>query len=182
MDVRISLASATPSTLRTMQLLVPLQPARLIHSSWETIFSKSSEVVLPQELLCCRRLVQLCRDCLLVVYKFVSESRGSLTGLSPEWDDTRRQQLRFGVRELLKHICFVLADMEAERLTSSPHLRIRAMISLSTALFFSSQEHRKGLRLHRVLCSFTTRALRIAPSGTQEADATRRHFRSKRSI
>ncbi|XP_039887276.1 tubulin polyglutamylase TTLL7 isoform X1 [Simochromis diagramma] len=57
-------------------------------SSWETIFSKSSEVVSPQELQCCRRLVQLCRDCLLVVYKFVSESRGSLTGLSPEWDDT----------------------------------------------------------------------------------------------
>ncbi|KAF7665917.1 hypothetical protein LDENG_00127100 [Lucifuga dentata] len=58
-------------------------------SSWETIFSKSSEMVSPQELQCCRRLVQLCRDCLLVVYKFVSESRGSLTGLSPEWDDTR---------------------------------------------------------------------------------------------
>ncbi|KAM8873668.1 tubulin polyglutamylase TTLL7 isoform 2-T2 [Spinachia spinachia] len=57
-------------------------------SSWETIFSKSSEVVSPQELLCSRRLVQLCQDCLLVVYKFVSESRGSLTGLSPEWDDT----------------------------------------------------------------------------------------------
>ncbi|XP_035504001.1 tubulin polyglutamylase TTLL7 isoform X1 [Scophthalmus maximus] len=57
-------------------------------SSWESIFSKSSEVVSPQELQCCRRLVQLCRDCLLVVYKFVSESRGSLTGLSPEWDDT----------------------------------------------------------------------------------------------
>uniref|UniRef100_A0A8D3EDS6 Tubulin tyrosine ligase-like family, member 7 n=1 Tax=Scophthalmus maximus TaxID=52904 RepID=A0A8D3EDS6_SCOMX len=50
-------------------------------SSWESIFSKSSEVVSPQELQCCRRLVQLCRDCLLVVYKFVSESRGSLTGL-----------------------------------------------------------------------------------------------------
>ncbi|XP_054644563.1 tubulin polyglutamylase TTLL7 isoform X4 [Dunckerocampus dactyliophorus] len=58
-------------------------------SSWESIFSKSSEVVSPQELQCCRRLVQLCRDCLLVVYKFVSESRGSLTGLSPDWDDTR---------------------------------------------------------------------------------------------
>ncbi|XP_029562144.1 tubulin polyglutamylase TTLL7 isoform X2 [Salmo trutta] len=57
-------------------------------SSWETIFSKSSEVVSQQELQCCQRLVQLCRDCLLVVYKFVSESRGSLTGLSPEWDDT----------------------------------------------------------------------------------------------
>uniref|UniRef100_A0A8C6TUR4 Tubulin tyrosine ligase-like family, member 7 n=1 Tax=Neogobius melanostomus TaxID=47308 RepID=A0A8C6TUR4_9GOBI len=58
-------------------------------SSWETVFSRSSEVVSPQELQCCRRLVQLCRDCLLVVYKFVFESRGSLTGLSPEWDDTR---------------------------------------------------------------------------------------------
>ncbi|XP_072294552.1 tubulin polyglutamylase TTLL7 isoform X3 [Eucyclogobius newberryi] len=57
-------------------------------SSWEAVFNKSSEVVSPQELQCCRRLVQLCRDCLLVVYKFVSESRGSLTGLSPEWDDT----------------------------------------------------------------------------------------------
>uniref|UniRef100_A0A8C9VFH2 Tubulin tyrosine ligase-like family, member 7 n=1 Tax=Scleropages formosus TaxID=113540 RepID=A0A8C9VFH2_SCLFO len=58
-------------------------------SSWETIFSKSSDVVSPQELQCCQRLVQLCRDCLLVVYKFVADSRGSLTGLSPEWDDTR---------------------------------------------------------------------------------------------
>ncbi|XP_013855480.1 tubulin polyglutamylase TTLL7 isoform X1 [Austrofundulus limnaeus] len=57
-------------------------------SSWETVFSKGSEVLSPLELQCCRRLVQLCRDCLLVVYKFVSESRGSLTGLSPEWDDT----------------------------------------------------------------------------------------------
>ncbi|CAL8234722.1 unnamed protein product [Arctogadus glacialis] len=57
-------------------------------SSWESVFSKSSEVVSPQELLCCRRVVQLCRDCLLVVYKFVSESRGSMSGLSPEWDDT----------------------------------------------------------------------------------------------
>uniref|UniRef100_A0A7N8WS75 Tubulin tyrosine ligase-like family, member 7 n=1 Tax=Mastacembelus armatus TaxID=205130 RepID=A0A7N8WS75_9TELE len=62
-------------------------------SSWETIFSKSSEVLSPQELQCCRRLVQLCRDCLLVVYKFVSESRGSLTGLSPEWDDTRDDKM-----------------------------------------------------------------------------------------
>ncbi|KAG7487764.1 hypothetical protein MATL_G00026920 [Megalops atlanticus] len=58
-------------------------------SSWETIFSKSSEVVSQLELQCCQRLVQLCRDCLLVVYKFVADSRGSLTGLSPEWDDTR---------------------------------------------------------------------------------------------
>ncbi|GAA6086714.1 tubulin polyglutamylase TTLL7 isoform X1 [Tachysurus ichikawai] len=58
-------------------------------SSWESIFSKSSDVVTPQELQCCQRLVQLCRDCLLIVYKFVVESRGSLTGLNPEWDDPR---------------------------------------------------------------------------------------------
>ncbi|XP_062868697.1 tubulin polyglutamylase TTLL7 isoform X1 [Trichomycterus rosablanca] len=58
-------------------------------SSWENIFSKSSELVSPQEMQCCRRLVQVCRDCLLVVYKFVSESRASLTGLNPEWDDPR---------------------------------------------------------------------------------------------
>ncbi|XP_064189483.1 tubulin polyglutamylase TTLL7 [Anguilla rostrata] len=58
-------------------------------SSWETILNKSSEAVSPVELQCCQRLVQLCRDCLLVVYKFVADSRGSLTGLSPEWDDTR---------------------------------------------------------------------------------------------
>ncbi|KAI5614687.1 tubulin polyglutamylase TTLL7 isoform X1 [Silurus asotus] len=61
-------------------------------SSWESIFSKSSEVVTPQELQCCQRLVQLCRDCLLVVYKFVAESRGSLTGLNPEWDDPSKVQ------------------------------------------------------------------------------------------
>uniref|UniRef100_A0A8B9JXU4 Tubulin tyrosine ligase-like family, member 7 n=1 Tax=Astyanax mexicanus TaxID=7994 RepID=A0A8B9JXU4_ASTMX len=53
-------------------------------SSWESIFSKSSEVVTTQELQCCQRLVQLCRDCLLVVYKFVSDSHGWLTGLSPD--------------------------------------------------------------------------------------------------
>uniref|UniRef100_A0A8C1HMB6 Tubulin tyrosine ligase-like family, member 7 n=2 Tax=Cyprinus carpio TaxID=7962 RepID=A0A8C1HMB6_CYPCA len=58
-------------------------------SSWESVFSKSSEVVTTQELRCCQHVVQLCRDCLLVVYKFVADSRGSLSGLSPDWDDTR---------------------------------------------------------------------------------------------
>ncbi|XP_042621904.1 tubulin polyglutamylase TTLL7-like isoform X3 [Cyprinus carpio] len=58
-------------------------------SSWESVFSKSSEVVTTQERRCCQRVVQLCRDCLLVVYKFVADSRGSLSGLSPDWDDTR---------------------------------------------------------------------------------------------
>ncbi|CAD5111784.1 DgyrCDS1059 [Dimorphilus gyrociliatus] len=43
--------------------------------SWETIFSKSSDVITPIEMLCCRRVVQLCRDCLLIVYQFASESK-----------------------------------------------------------------------------------------------------------
>ncbi|XP_035393863.1 tubulin polyglutamylase TTLL7 isoform X3 [Cygnus atratus] len=58
-------------------------------SSWETIFSKSAEVVTPEQLQCCQRIVQLCKHCLLVVYKYSSGSRGSLTGISPSWDDTR---------------------------------------------------------------------------------------------
>ncbi|KAJ7986715.1 hypothetical protein DPEC_G00342770 [Dallia pectoralis] len=58
-------------------------------TSRETVFGKTSELVSSHEVQCCQRLEQLCRDCLLIVYKFVSESRGSLTGFSPEWDDTR---------------------------------------------------------------------------------------------
>ncbi|XP_010284039.1 PREDICTED: tubulin polyglutamylase TTLL7 [Phaethon lepturus] len=58
-------------------------------SSWETIFSKSTEVVTPEQLQCCQRIVQLCKHCLLVVYKYSSDSRGSPTGISPHWDDTR---------------------------------------------------------------------------------------------
>ncbi|XP_071420938.1 tubulin polyglutamylase TTLL7 isoform X2 [Pithys albifrons albifrons] len=58
-------------------------------SSWETIFSKSTEVVTPEQLQCCQRIVQLCKHCLLVVYKYSSDSRGSPTGFSHRWDDTR---------------------------------------------------------------------------------------------
>ncbi|KAM6414769.1 tubulin polyglutamylase TTLL7 isoform 1-T2 [Rhynochetos jubatus] len=58
-------------------------------SSWETIFSKSTEVVTPEQLQCCQRVVQLCKHCLLVVYKYSSDSRGSPTAISPHWDDTR---------------------------------------------------------------------------------------------
>lgn len=76
-----------PFVLRSFFLLVHAWTNS--RSSWESIFSKSSDVVTPQELQCCQRLVQLCRDCLLIVYKFVVESRGSLTGLNPEWDDPR---------------------------------------------------------------------------------------------
>ncbi|XP_018408629.1 PREDICTED: tubulin polyglutamylase TTLL7 [Nanorana parkeri] len=58
-------------------------------TSWETIFSKSTEVVTPDQLQCCHRLVQLCKDCLLVVYKYATDSRNSLAGVSPDWSDTR---------------------------------------------------------------------------------------------
>ncbi|NXS89669.1 TTLL7 polyglutamylase, partial [Erpornis zantholeuca] len=58
-------------------------------SSWETMFSKGSDVVTPEQLQCCRRIVQLCKHCLLVVYKLSSDSRGSPTGMSHRWDDTR---------------------------------------------------------------------------------------------
>ncbi|XP_029474237.1 tubulin polyglutamylase TTLL7 isoform X2 [Rhinatrema bivittatum] len=58
-------------------------------SSWETMFSKSTEVVTPQELQCCQRLVQLCKDCVLVVYKCATDSRESTIGVNHEWEDTR---------------------------------------------------------------------------------------------
>ncbi|NWY96278.1 TTLL7 polyglutamylase, partial [Loxia curvirostra] len=58
-------------------------------SSWETVFSKGSEALTPEQLQCCQRIVQLCKHCLLVVYKHSSDSRGSPTGMSHHWDDTR---------------------------------------------------------------------------------------------
>ncbi|NWH34859.1 TTLL7 polyglutamylase, partial [Chloropsis hardwickii] len=58
-------------------------------SSWETMFSKGSEAVTPEQLQCCQRIVQLCKHCLLVVYKHSTDSRGSPTGMSHSWDDTR---------------------------------------------------------------------------------------------
>ncbi|NXY14991.1 TTLL7 polyglutamylase, partial [Atrichornis clamosus] len=58
-------------------------------SSWEAIFNKGTEVVTPEQLQCCQRIVQLCKHCLLVVYKHSSDSRGSPTGISHHWDDTR---------------------------------------------------------------------------------------------
>ncbi|XP_025038978.2 tubulin polyglutamylase TTLL7 isoform X3 [Pelodiscus sinensis] len=58
-------------------------------SSWETIFSKRTEVVTPEQLQCCQRIVLLCKHCLLVAYKYSADSRGSLTGVGPDWDNTR---------------------------------------------------------------------------------------------
>ncbi|XP_034509670.1 tubulin polyglutamylase TTLL7 isoform X3 [Ailuropoda melanoleuca] len=58
-------------------------------SSWESIFSKSPEVVTPLQLQCCQRLVELCKQCLLVVYKYAADSRGSLSGVGTDWGNSR---------------------------------------------------------------------------------------------
>uniref|UniRef100_A0A452T617 Tubulin tyrosine ligase like 7 n=2 Tax=Ursus TaxID=9639 RepID=A0A452T617_URSMA len=57
-------------------------------SSWESIFSKSPEVVTPLQLQCCQRLVELCKQCLLVVYKYATDSRGSLSGIGTDWGNS----------------------------------------------------------------------------------------------
>ncbi|XP_049735577.1 tubulin polyglutamylase TTLL7 isoform X2 [Elephas maximus indicus] len=58
-------------------------------SSWESIFSKSQEVVSPLQLQCCQRLVELCKQCLLVVYKYATDTRGSLSGMGPDLGNSR---------------------------------------------------------------------------------------------
>ncbi|BFZ00035.1 hypothetical protein BsWGS_03074 [Bradybaena similaris] len=44
---------------------------------WETVFCKSGEIVSDTELECCRRITQLCQDCLLIVYMFAEETKSS---------------------------------------------------------------------------------------------------------
>nr|CAB3267360.1 tubulin polyglutamylase TTLL7-like [Phallusia mammillata] len=44
-------------------------------NSWETIFSKSTDTVSENEMECCRRIVRLCKDCLLIVYQFANDAR-----------------------------------------------------------------------------------------------------------
>uniref|UniRef100_A0A8C5S7W3 Tubulin tyrosine ligase like 7 n=1 Tax=Laticauda laticaudata TaxID=8630 RepID=A0A8C5S7W3_LATLA len=58
-------------------------------SSWETIFSKSTEAMTADQLQCCQRIVELCKQCLLVVYKYSSDVRGTISGMNSDWDDTR---------------------------------------------------------------------------------------------
>ncbi|XP_021503662.1 tubulin polyglutamylase TTLL7 isoform X1 [Meriones unguiculatus] len=58
-------------------------------SSWESIFSKSPELVTPLQLQCCQRLVELCKQCLLVVYKYTTETRGPISGVGPDWGNSR---------------------------------------------------------------------------------------------
>ncbi|CAB4021801.1 tubulin polyglutamylase TTLL7-like, partial [Paramuricea clavata] len=44
----------------------------MFRDSWETMFNKSTDVVTPLEMSCCRRTVLLCKECLLVVYVFAA--------------------------------------------------------------------------------------------------------------
>lgn len=55
--------------------------------SWETIFSRSTDLVSETEMNCCRRIVQLCRDCLLIVYQFASEAKTGGTELASPTSD-----------------------------------------------------------------------------------------------
>lgn len=64
-------------------------------NSWETIFSKSTEVISMTEMSCCRRIVQLCRDCLLIVYQFAADAKAAgaasvvTQGTTPQESDMR---------------------------------------------------------------------------------------------
>ncbi|XP_051866628.1 tubulin polyglutamylase TTLL7 isoform X2 [Pristis pectinata] len=58
-------------------------------SSWETMFNRNVEGITPQELQCCQRLVHLCKDCLLLVYRYAADFKGSLPGFVHEWDEHR---------------------------------------------------------------------------------------------
>lgn len=64
-------------------------------NSWETIFSKSTEVISMTEMSCCRRIVHLCRDCLLIVYQFAADAKAAgaasivTQGTTPQESDMR---------------------------------------------------------------------------------------------
>ncbi|XP_070563404.1 LOW QUALITY PROTEIN: tubulin polyglutamylase TTLL7-like [Ptychodera flava] len=63
-------------------------------NSWETIFSKSTDVISGAEMNCCRRIVQLCRDCLLIVYQFASEAKSTLSTPSEGPPPSRSMSVR----------------------------------------------------------------------------------------
>lgn len=41
--------------------------------SWETIFSKSTLNITENELKCCYRIIDLCKDCVIIVYQYAFE-------------------------------------------------------------------------------------------------------------
>ena len=53
------------------------------------IFSKSTDAVTNLEMACCRRIVQLCRDCLLIVYQFAAEAKSAAAATMVDGDPGR---------------------------------------------------------------------------------------------
>lgn len=45
------------------------------NTSWESIFSKSSFTVSENELKCCYRIIELCKDCVIIVYQYAFEQK-----------------------------------------------------------------------------------------------------------
>ena len=43
--------------------------------NWESIFSKSSFNITENELKCCHRIIELCKDCVLIVYQYAFEQK-----------------------------------------------------------------------------------------------------------
>ena len=48
-------------------------------SNWESIFSKSSFNITENELKCCHRIIELCKDCVLIVYQYAFEQKPANT-------------------------------------------------------------------------------------------------------
>lgn len=61
-------------------------------ASWESIFSKSTDSISETELNCCRRIVQLCKDCLLIVYQFAAEAKNVSHNKDRENDQPNTQR------------------------------------------------------------------------------------------
>ena len=53
--------------------------------NWESIFSKSSFNITENELKCCHRIIELCKDCVLIVYQYAFEQK-------PSNENTQQQQ------------------------------------------------------------------------------------------
>ncbi|RNA02921.1 tubulin polyglutamylase TTLL7 isoform X1 [Brachionus plicatilis] len=45
------------------------------NSTWESIFNKSSFQISENELKCCYRVVELCKDCVIIVYQYAFENK-----------------------------------------------------------------------------------------------------------
>ncbi|OAF66702.1 Tubulin polyglutamylase TTLL11 [Intoshia linei] len=66
---------------------------KITGSSWEVIFGKTSDNLSTIELNICRRIVQLCRDCLLIVYQFATQTLDDNNTSNHSFITVRRQKL-----------------------------------------------------------------------------------------